>query len=125
MPLLVVCEEMKTQTYYEPLFKIWVSVLIETDPKKAKEKVQKLCDDDPLEDIGFQVDAKTIEYTTNSGGQRFVVWIRQKSAKHLAHELVHVIMMSFERRRILLDYHNDEVFAYLMEHLMHEFRRFY
>jgi len=107
------------KTIYDPIFKTWVSAFVDQDEARAKKKIEKLLDES-LEDMGFNSQAKTVEYRSSEGGQRIVMWFRKNDLSLLAHELIHVIEYSFELRRIPLG-GNAEVLAYYMEYLFREF----
>lgn len=112
------------QTLYDPLYKLYLTVLFDKDPVKAKKIAEKEIGES-LDDLNFNCDAKTIEYTSNNGGQRILLWVKQKKASVIAHEFIHVIRFCFERRRLGFGYDKDEFIAYYLEYLMNEFKNFY
>lgn len=111
---------MTQKTYYEHLYKLWVTVFVEPDQDKARVKVEKITGE-RLDEMPFAAQAKTVDYQSDQGGQRIIVWLRKPEAHLLAHELIHVIEYCFEARRMPFNLGNTEFIAYLMEHLFDEF----
>lgn len=107
------------KTYYEPIYKLYVSVFVDPDQEKAQKRAERLTGDKL--DLDWNSQAKTIEYTNEQGAQRIVVWLRKPEASLLAHELIHVIEYCFRVRRMPFNLDNTEFIAYYMEHLMREF----
>lgn len=107
------------RTYYEPVFKLYVSAFIEKDPEKAKRIAERKIGESL--DMSFDVQAKTIDYQTKEGGQRILMWFRENDLSLLAHELVHVIEFCFERRRIPFNLEASENIAYYMEYWFGKF----
>lgn len=112
---------MKKYSYYEPVFKSYITGIIEPNIVKAKKEVEKIIKE-PTEDL--DVEARTYEYYTKRGEQRILIYFRFAETRLLVHELVHAISFLFKGRNILFNGENDEVAAYYLEHLFKKFLNF-
>lgn len=110
---------MNRKTYYEPILKLYITGFVDSDSKRAHKTAERIIGE-PL-DVGFEAQAKTIEYTSSQGGQRLVLWLRRRDGSLLAHELIHVVEYCFERRRIPFNLESSEFVAYYVEHLFRIF----
>lgn len=61
----------------------------------------------------------------NSDQTCTVIWMPEYSAGVLAHELVHLVMATFDRAAVPISYDNEEVFAFYMEYWFTEMNRVY
>lgn len=107
------------KTYYEPIYKLYVTVFVEEDKEKARKRAERIVKD--TLDLNWDSQAKTIEYTDEQGAQRIIVWLKRPQASLLAHELIHVIEYCFGVRRMPFNLDNTEFIAYYMEHLFSTF----
>lgn len=108
-----------TLTYYESIYKLYISALIEESSDKQRKIAEKIIGE-PL-DMEFNTEAKTIEYTNTQGAQRILMLFKYKKKSLLVHELVHVFEYCFSSRRIKFDLNNSEIMAYYLEHLFTKF----
>lgn len=110
----------RSKTYYEQIYKLDLTVFVDKDPEKAKKYCENIIGE-TLDDIDFNVQAKTIDYQPGNGGQKVIVWLRTPEISLMAHEFIHVVEYCFGKRDIPFNLEASENIAYYVENLFRTF----
>lgn len=100
-------------------------ILVGEDVRAFKRELSRYCEADAIKTwVESSVNAgggKTGFFTglkLKSGGYAPVIWVRRPSLRAFIHESLHCATYLMDTRGIRVSYDNDEVLAYLLEHIV-------
>jgi len=114
---------MKEWHFEEKVYKRRVVLMVGTHEEfiAAMHKAKYIYVDDLVKSGGYNI---RLTYE-NSDCSMTIVWLPKFSGGSLAHELVHLVMNTFDNANVPIAYDNEEAFAYYMEYWFREMNRVY
>jgi len=109
--------------FEEKVYRRWVVLMIGSWEELVEEmRAAKYIYVDDMEraaGMNIRLDLENSDHTCT------VIWMPKFSLSVLAHELVHLVMATFNRASVPIAYDNEEAFAFYMEYWFREISRVY
>lgn len=109
--------------FEEKVYRRWVVLMVCPWEELVEEmrKAKYIYVDEMIKAAGYNI---RLSYD-NSDHNYTVIWMPKFSSSVLAHELVHLIMATFDRAGVPIGLENEEAFAFYMEYWFTEMNRVY
>lgn len=114
---------MREWHFQDKVYKRWVVLMI-CSYEELIEELRK-CEYKHIDEVGRAEGYNFRLNMENSNQTCTLIWLPNMNQAGLVHELVHLVMWTFDQCSVLIHLDNEEAFAFLMEYWVAEMNRVY